>query len=109
MDAGLTGLEAERVRLTLAAWEKRRAQWEAARALWEVATRSPVFDPRPWEELAKFYEHRVRDLAAARDLVLGALARGRTAAAPRRVLASFEYRLARLVRRLAALEQLEPR
>jgi hypothetical protein len=109
MDAGLTGLEAERVRLTLAAWEKRRERWEAACALWEAAVQSPGFDPRPWEELAKFYEHRVRDLAAARDLVLRALARGRAAGAPTGVLADLEHRLARLVRRLAALEPLAPR
>jgi uncharacterized protein YprB with RNaseH-like and TPR domain len=109
MDAGLTGLEAERVRLTLAAWEKRRARWEAARALWDVATRSPVFDPRPWEELAKFYEHRARDLAAARELVLRALERGRAEAAPPRVLDGFEYRLARLARRLSAREHVETR
>jgi uncharacterized protein YprB with RNaseH-like and TPR domain len=109
VESGLTGLEAERVRLTLAAWEKRRARWEAALPLWEAATRAPGFDARPWEELAKFYEHRARDLARARDLVLQALERGRADAAPPRVLDGFDYRLARLTRRLAIRGRLESR
>jgi len=104
VEAGLSGLEAERVRLTLATWEKRQARWAAALALWETVTESPVFDPRPWEELAKFYEHRARDLATARNMVLRALARGRAERASARVLDSFDYRLARLTRRLAREE-----
>lgn len=98
--AGLDGLEGHRVRLRLALWEKRRARWNAACMLWEMATRRAVFDPQPWEELAKFHEHRQRDVAAARSVVLEAIDLARTAGASARVLEAFNYRLIRLERRL---------
>lgn len=98
---GLAGVEAHRVRLRLAWWEKRRARWEAARELWEAATDAPRFDPRPWEELAKFYEHRSRDFATARLVVLRAIERARRAAAAPGVHQELDRRLARLERRLA--------
>ena len=41
--------------------------------------RHEVFDPRPWEELAKFHEHRARDFAAARAVVEDALGLARAA------------------------------
>jgi uncharacterized protein len=99
--AGLEGQIAQRVRLRLAWWEKRRACWTDACALWELATRGDVFDHRPWEELAKFHEHRSRDAERARAVVLGALERASAAAAPDAVIAAFRYRLARLETRLA--------
>lgn len=99
---GLGGVEGDRVRLRLAWWEKRRARWEAARELWETATQAPRFDPRPWEELAKFFEHRSRDFAAARVVVLRAIERARRAAAAPGVRQELDRRLARLERRLAA-------
>ena len=105
--AGLDGALAQLVRLRLARWEKRRARWAAARALWERATvhrpasgGTTTFDPRPWEELAKFHEHRARDLAAARRIVTRALDLATDAGAPGRILDAFTYRLARLERRL---------
>jgi uncharacterized protein YprB with RNaseH-like and TPR domain len=98
--AGLEGVLAHRVRLRLARWEKRRARWDAACALWEAAARAAIFDPLPWEELAKFHEHRRRDFAAARAVVHEALALARAAATPARVVEAFSYRLARLERRL---------
>jgi len=101
--AGLAGAPAQAVRLRLARWEKRLARWEAARSLWEVAVRHATFDPRPWEELAKFHEHRRRDLPAARALVEAALTRGRQHRAPDHILASFTHRLDRLTRRLTKL------
>jgi uncharacterized protein YprB with RNaseH-like and TPR domain len=101
LGAGLEGEAAHAVRLRLARWEKRRARWAAARALWESATAATAFDPRPWEELAKFHEHRARDLTAARHVVTRALARAVTAGAPGTIVAAFRYRLARLERRLA--------
>src|SRR5919108_6515296 len=61
LDRGLEGEHGHVVRLRLAWWEKRAARWEAACALWETAARRGAFDPRPWEELAKFHEHRRRD------------------------------------------------
>src|SRR5262245_2166998 len=101
--AGLDGPDGHRVRLRLALWEKRRAQWDSACSLWEEASRATAFDPQPWEELAKFYEHRRRDFSAARDVVLKALGLARSATAPSRVLEALMYRLARLERRLGGV------
>ena len=60
--AGVREPVARWARMRLALWEKRAARWEAACALWEAARGDELFDPRPWEELAKFQEHRARDL-----------------------------------------------
>src|SRR5206468_8969208 len=79
LDAGLGGEAAHWVRLRLAWWEKRAARWDAACALWDAARQHPLFDPRPWEELAKFHEHRRRDFAAARSIVTDALGLARGA------------------------------
>jgi uncharacterized protein YprB with RNaseH-like and TPR domain len=101
--AGLDGDGAHAVRLRLARWEKRRARWAAARALWEAAATASAFDPRPWEELAKFHEHRTRDLSTARAVVVRALdlAAAGTVDRHARVVEAFAHRLARLERRLA--------
>jgi hypothetical protein len=88
------------VRLRLAWWEKRAARWATACALWDAARQRRLFDPRPWEELAKFHEHRARDLATARAVVTDALDLARAAGAAERVLETFAYRLARIERRL---------
>ena len=98
---GLAGNGAHAVRLRLARWEKHRARWAAACGLWEVAAAATAFDPRPWEELAKFHEHRARDLPAARTIVTRALDLAATTGAPGRIIEAFTYRLARLERRLA--------
>jgi len=92
---------AQWARLRLAWWEKRATRWAAACELWEAARHHEAFDPRPWEELAKFHEHRARDLAAARAVVEDAMGLARAAGAAARVLDAFAYRLARLERRLA--------
>jgi hypothetical protein len=102
LGGGLPEPVARWARLRLAVWEKRAARWEAACTLWEAARRHEVFDPRPWEELAKFHEHRARDLLAARDVVADALGLARRAGAAPRVLDALAYRLARLDRRLSA-------
>ena len=99
--AGLPAPEAHRVRLRLAGWEKRRAQWAAACALWEAAAATPMFDPLPWEELAKYHEHRARDAAAARVVVTAAHERAEAAGASASIIDALAYRLARLERRLA--------
>jgi hypothetical protein len=101
LGAGLGGPFAHWVRLRLAWWEKRRARWETACVLWEAATRAEAFDPRPWEELAKFHEHRLRDVAAAHALVRSALDLAQGGRASARVVEAFVYRLNRLQRRLA--------
>ncbi|OLE37222.1 MAG: hypothetical protein AUG00_08850 [Candidatus Rokubacteria bacterium 13_1_20CM_2_70_7] len=58
------------------------------------------FDLQPWEELAKYHEHRRRDVAAARAVVVEALALARAAAASPRFFDALTHRLARLERRL---------
>jgi uncharacterized protein len=100
LESGLTGDHAHWVRLRLAWWEKRSARWEAACALWEAAARHAVFDPRPWEELAKFHEHRSRDFAAARSVVSAALDVARAAGVGGRIVDAFTHRLGRIDRRL---------
>ena len=99
LERGLPGPSRDRV-LALLAWrEKRRARWGEARRLWDTAARAQAgFDARPWEEVAKIDEHRLRDLATARAVVHEALGRARAANASARVLAALDHRLARLVR-----------
>jgi hypothetical protein len=104
LEAGLGGDHAHGVRLRLAWWEKRSARWEAACALWEAAARHAIFDPRPWEELAKFHEHRRRDFVAARSVVCTALDVARSAGVPGRIVDAFTHRLGRIDRRLAGAE-----
>lgn len=105
LGAGLAAAPAHRVRLRLAWWEKRAARWDAACDLWQAASRHDVFDPLPWEELAKFHEHRRRDLVAARGIVEEALDLAGTGGAPERVLGALAHRLSRLKRRLATTGQ----
>jgi uncharacterized protein YprB with RNaseH-like and TPR domain len=100
LDAGLAATAAHRVRLRLAWWEKRAARWDAACGLWQTASRHDVFDPLPWEELAKFHEHRRRDLIAARAIVEEAIDLAGSGGAPERVLGALAHRLSRLKRRL---------
>jgi uncharacterized protein YprB with RNaseH-like and TPR domain len=102
LEGGLGGEHGHVVRLRLAWWEKRAARWDAACALWETAARRGAFDPRPWEELAKFHEHRRRDFAAAHSVVSTALDLARAAGVAARVLDAFVHRLGRIERRLSS-------
>jgi len=102
LERGLDGEHGHVVRLRLAWWEKRAARWDAACALWEIAARQAAFDPRPWEELAKFHEHRRRDFAAAHSVVSTALDLARASGVPTRVMDAFGHRLGRIERRLAS-------
>ena len=97
---GLPAAAAHAVRLRLASWEKRWFHWDAACALWEEAASATSFDPRPWEELAKYHEHRARNAVTARALVARALDLARDAGSTGQVLEAFSYRLTRLDRRL---------
>jgi uncharacterized protein len=105
----LRGELAHGVRLRLAWWEKRAARWDAACTLWEAAVHHPVFDPRPWEELAKYHEHRRRDYAMARTVVESALSRASTLGSASRIVEALSYRLARLARRSDARPGARPR
>jgi len=98
--AGLSGAPAQAVRLQLARWEKRFARWDVACSLWEAAARDAGFDPRPWEELAKFHEHRRRDFVTARAVVEDARGLAEAARASFRTVDAFTHRLGRLERRL---------
>ncbi|HEY7519007.1 MAG TPA: ribonuclease H-like domain-containing protein [Methylomirabilota bacterium] len=102
LERGLGGEHGHVVRLRLAWWEKRAARWDAACALWETAARHGAFDPRPWEELAKFHEHRQRDFAAAHSVVSTAIDLARASGVAGRVLDAFGHRLGRIERRLAS-------
>jgi uncharacterized protein len=98
---GLPSPARERVLGRLAWREKRRARWDASRVLWEAAARGArFFDSRPWEEMAKIHEHRLRDLAAAHAVVTEALEHARVHRAPGGVVDALHHRLGRLSRRL---------
>jgi hypothetical protein len=104
LERGLESPARERVLARLAWREKRRSRWEAARELWEAAARGArMFDARPWEEMAKIHEHRLRDFVAAQAVVTEALERARAHRAPAGVLESLHHRFERLGRRLARL------
>lgn len=98
----LRGEALRRALLMLAARHKQRAEWKAARRLWEDALRTGGrFDPRPWEELAKFYEHRTRDLPKAWEITAAACARAEQESVGEETLSRLRHRLSRLNRRLS--------
>jgi uncharacterized protein len=99
---GIGGAGRARLLARLAWREKRRARWSEARALWdELARAQRVFDPRPWEEMAKIDEHRLRDWSGAQAIVREALARAAADRASEAICAVLGHRLQRLERRLA--------
>ena len=101
---GIAGIARARLLARLAWREKRRARWSEARALWdELARGQRIFDPRPWEEMAKIDEHRLRDWSGAQAVVLEALARAEADRASEALRAGLDHRLRRLERRLARL------
>jgi hypothetical protein len=104
LERGLQSPARERVLARLAWREKRRARWDASRELWEAAARGArIFDARPWEEMAKIHEHRLRDFLAAQAVVTEAIEHARAHRAPVLVLDALHHRLERLTRRLARL------
>lgn len=100
---GISGAEREQLLLRLADLAKRERLWSEARALWEAAIAGAAsFRLRPWEELAKYHEHRSRDLSAASLVVTEALHQAMVAHAYPGVLDGLTHRLTRLTRRLKA-------
>lgn len=96
----------------LSLWLKRRDRWTEAVQLWkamidrletsESAVLAPTF---PYEELAKYYEHRQHDFTAAleyteRSLSLVRRRNRRLGRTPEGVLDALEHRKQRLLRRL---------
>jgi len=100
---GLSTRERGRLLLRLADLAKRERRWGEACALWEAVIAGAVgFPLRPWEELAKYYEHRSRDLPRASRVAIEALSRAHAARVGPEALESLTHRLARLTRRLQA-------
>jgi len=85
---------------------KRKEDWESAIKLWEIAAENHVL--YAFEELAKAYEHRIKDLSKAKEWVLKA----KNALEKRHIPAyeyhhwqeSLNYRLNRLNRKLTKQE-----
>ena len=93
--------------LRLARIHKRKRNWDQAVSLWLEALRSGEFSVEPYEELAKVYEHHIRDLLKARRFTEKALENVRLleqlrgSGALRAERERLEWRLARLNRKLA--------
>ena len=101
------GLPAEiecRARWDLSIHHKRRGEFTEARALWDKLRQGP-YDIHPYEEEAKYLEHRIKDFSAAKVMVEEALQRcGRVITDPytrARQRGALLYRLKRLERKLA--------
>lgn len=48
---------------------KRSSMWEKAEKLWTELLSETPFEPFPYIELAKFYEHRLRDFKKAKEII----------------------------------------
>jgi uncharacterized protein YprB with RNaseH-like and TPR domain len=107
VNVGLPPEVERRARWELSLYHKRRGEFAEARAFWDKLREGP-YDVRPYEEEAKFLEHRARDFAAARCVVQEALQRcGRVITDPyvrARQRGALTYRLRRLERKMAGLE-----
>lgn len=86
---------------------KRKGDWEAALALWQIASENGAL--YAFEELAKFYEHRSKDLQVAQDWTIRGietLERGHLPAYEyHQWRESLVYRLERLERKITAESQ----
>jgi len=104
---GLSGESLYRCSRSLSLARKRGGQWEEAVRLWEEGTGSDdtghiIF---ALEELAKFYEHRKRDLISARETCRRAITMLEIKAATSNVgfeqsFESFDYRLRRIEKKI---------
>jgi uncharacterized protein len=101
------GGESESVLQDLGFLYKRLGRWEEALAVWNRLIRTGPFRIFPYEELAKYYEHRAGDYLKAKEWVEAALERWERTAelAPGRVSredrSDLLYRLERVNRRLS--------
>jgi uncharacterized protein YprB with RNaseH-like and TPR domain len=90
---------------------KRLGRWENAARVWEHMIETASHRIMPYEELAKYYEHRVGDFERATEVVLRALDRIRLMEELRSGLnfredrRDLEYRLARLRRRVERMRE----
>ncbi len=108
---GLAGADADEAQYHLAMAAKRLGEWDRAVAVWTAQV--AVHPPRrlyPFEELAKYWEHRAPEADPARALAYAERARGLVAGGqvrPRRgratALVDLDHRVARLRRKAGRL------
>lgn len=91
----------KRVMRTSALVCKRLGQYDKASTLWQQLLEITSDDLHCYEELAKHYEHRLKDLAAAQQVTRRALALAWRSKSPR-AAAEWEHRLQRLEKKAAA-------
>ncbi len=113
LDADLPDTLKEKTIFHLSFHYKRQARWEDAIDLWYQAIRENEGRLYPFVELAKYYEHRAKDLHRAEKLVLRAIEQVDSSSLTRpiwwreRRLAELEHRLRRVQRRKARLQGAE--
>jgi len=61
------GISHPQLQVWMSLLHKREGQWNEAVGLWEKLTEHPYHDYFALEELAKYYEHQVKDIAKALD------------------------------------------
>ena len=107
LDADLPDILREKTILHLSFHYKRQVRWEEAIDLWYRAISENQGRVYPFVELAKYYEHRVKEFERAEELVLRAIEVVASASLTRpiwwreRRLAELEHRLRRVQRRKA--------
>jgi uncharacterized protein YprB with RNaseH-like and TPR domain len=91
---------------------KRRNDFPSALSLWRwMKTKAEIFDPFPYEEEAKYYEHKLNDYHRAKETVEKAMRRlsEEDLALPRNkcqgISSALEHRLTRLMRKLGKENQ----
>lgn len=102
LEAGVEHAEAEDVRplrRLLAHLCRRNGAWDAALGHWQYVARAATFDAEAFEQVAKLYEHRLRDLGAALRWTEAAIEQ---VVEGTRLYEAFAHRAARLRRKLAA-------
>ena len=100
LEAGLSRAdegEERPLRRMLGHMVRREGDWPAALAHWQAVGPRPGLRPRGHEQVAKLYEHRLRDLPAALRWTEEALARTSPGS---RLQGAFQHRAARLRRKL---------
>lgn len=107
LSLGLSGEHLDRCSRSLSLARKRTGQWDEAVRLWEEGARrdDAAHTVFALEELAKFYEHRKRDLRSARETCLRAITVLEIKAATsdtgsEHLFECFEYRLRRIEKKI---------
>ena len=115
LDADLSGNVRAAAFFDLSIHYKRQGRWEEATDLWHRAIHENHGRLYPFVELAKYYEHRVKDFGRAEELVLRAIDLVESPSLARamwwrqRHMAELEHRLRRVQRKKARLIETESR